>query len=223
MKQKTHFTTVKIKCKPVVKAYLENNFGTSPSTPSPSTGSEAGSSVTGAKVVTIPENHFLMKHALAQLSKTNSRCDYFRDFTEEIELTIGSKQFEKDGFCINQANTTNFNNSVIDYMKSLARTSIDTALVGREKYNNWRERLFKLVAILQGKGGLTVREARELRREADEHKVELQDAIYYAIEHVLKVDIDVLSYENVKKDYYRYHTKPVVIEDKNFGRICPLT
>lgn len=68
---KKPFTTVSIQCKPIVKEYLQANFGTP---------------------VNIPEDHILYNLFCSQLVKKNVRGDKFSDYTQEIEFVINQNQ-----------------------------------------------------------------------------------------------------------------------------------
>lgn len=185
---KSAFTSVQIPCKKVVKAYLENNFG------SP---------------VTIPEDHILHKLACSNLDKVNSRpargvVSRYSDF---IQLSIRYNQFRYDGFKMD-GNARRFNDAVDSYIKALCRTNLDSLLIAQERQKEWKRRYRELLKIF--KGDLEARKyVRVLKEELEQNEISIKAAIETVIYDVLKLDTDILAYDTVKKDYYRYRTKKV--------------
>lgn len=185
------FSSVKIKCNPLVKTFLENNFG------SP---------------INIPDRHILQKHACSQLFKSNPRPlgGYGftkKEYTEVIDLNISYNNFRYDGYEISDINTRNFNEAVRSYIKDLSRTNLDSLMISAAKQENWKEKFLNLVQTIKGPGKASSEMAetiRTLKRELDEHEINIKQAIDYVIIKTLKLNYDIISYEMVKKDYYRY-------------------
>ena len=183
------FVTVLIQSKPLVKSFLENNFG---------------------KPVSIPENHILQKLDCAQLMKNNTRHRPYKEYKEDEELSILKTKYRFDGFLINEANTQNFNNAVDNYIKNLCRSNLDALLISQEKHTEWRSRFFHLadyVKRLEQCPEDVKKQIRKIKREIEAHEMNIKTAIETVVFDFLKLDPDVLSYDTVMKDYYRYRIK----------------
>lgn len=185
---KSNFLTVKINCTPVVKSFLQNNFG---------------------NPVSIPEEHVLYKLAQSQLVKTNNRPDVFKDYENSIELNISYRNFKHDGFNINPANTTLFNNAVDNYIKIFCRSNLDSMLLSYDKQVDWKKKCFELLDQVNKKHSdkAALELIKKLKAEMDEHEINIKKAIDIVVCEYLKIDLSVLNYEAVKKDYYRYRLK----------------
>ena len=186
---KNNFLTVKIYCKPVVKSYLEKNFG---------------------NPVTIPDEHILNKLACAQLFKGNTRPNFFKEYTESIELNICERNFDYDGFNINDMNTRNFNTGVTHFIKVLCETNLDSLLLLHDKQLNWKSSFLDLINM-NVKSIKSLPEVTKLKKELEKELGDHQFTIKKAIKHVvcdcLKLDFETLKYDTVKKNYYRYRLK----------------
>lgn len=199
------FSSVKIKCNPLVKTFLENNFG------SP---------------INIPDRHILKKHACSQLFKHNPRplggSGFSKDYTEVIDLNLTYNNFRYDGYEINDINTRNFNEAVKSYIKDLSRTNLDSLMISAAKQENWKEKFLNLVQIIKGPGKASSEMAetiRTLKRELDEHEINIKQAIDYVIIKTLKLNYDIISYEQVKKDYYRYRNPDQYEKEKKSKKV----
>lgn len=192
-KQKTPktvgFTTVKIKCRPLVKTFLENNYG---------------------KPVILPDNHIIMKYSCAQLDKRNNRENDVAEYSQELELSIGVNNFLRDGFNISDQNTRAFNTGVESYIKDLYRTALNSLLIAEDKHYNWMDKFEELLSIVKEKTPLEDRKTRarirDLKKELKEWNIDLQTAIDIVVNDTLKVNYDVLPFDTIKKDFYRYRT-----------------
>ncbi len=187
--QKSTFISVTIPCKKVVKAYLEANFGTP---------------------VNIPEDHILHKLACSNLDKKNSRPvsgGIVSKYHEAIELSLRYNQFRYDGFNMD-GNARRFNDAVDSYIKTLCRTNLDSLLIAQDKQREWKKRFNEMLRLFKGE-----KEARKyvrtMREELEHNELSIKAAIETVIYDVLKLDTDVLAYDTVKKDYYRYRNKKV--------------
>jgi hypothetical protein len=185
----SNFLTVKVKCKPLVKAYLESNFG---------------------NPVTIPDEHIIYKIATSQLFKVNSRpTDSCIDYPDDIYINISEKNFNYDGFNINAVNTRTFNTAVDNYIKNLTRTNLDSLLALQEQQTNWKKKYLDLIQLINKEAAnkdLIVR-IRDIKKELNGHEFSIKTAISKVIIDTLKLNFEVISYETVKKDYYRYRIK----------------
>jgi hypothetical protein len=195
-----NFCTVKIRCKPLIKNYLENNFG-KPGLP-----------------VKLPEHHELYKLATAQLTKHNNRAmrkykeNFSKEYPVEIELWIGANTFIKDGHSINEANTRAFNKGVDNHIKNLIHTNLDSILIAEEKKKNWKNKFNDLLSqvknILDKQCPETVTLIRKLKLELQEHELDIQQGIDLVLER-LNIETEVLTYEAVKRSFYRYRNPAV--------------
>jgi hypothetical protein len=191
---RSNFVTVKINCTPVVKNFLENNFGIP---------------------VTIPEDHVLYKLACAQLVKKNTRANNHAQYAEAIELGINHWNFIKDGFDITEQNTRLFNTAVDNYIKLFCRSNIDSMLISQTKQEKWKEKVYELLETIKGSGSRENRiTINKLKAEIEQHEINIKKAIEVVVCNYLKMDMGILNYEAVKKDYYRYR-------QKNFSAKCP--
>lgn len=184
------FSTVKIKCKPLVKTFLANNFGTP---------------------VAIPERHILYRYAYSQLFKHNTKPftddqGELKQYTEEIMLSISFNSFRYSGFQINEKNTQFFNDSVNQYMRDLWRTNLDSLMISQEKQTAWKEKFLDLVALAKGikANSNTAELIRTLKQELSEHEITIKKAIDHVIVDTLNLSPDDLDYETIKRDYHRY-------------------
>lgn len=187
MQQK--FVTLQINCKPIVKCFLENNFGTP---------------------VAIPENHVLQKLACAQLFKKNARLNRVENYPTLIDLAISKENFRYDGFNLNTANTQNFNNAVDSFIKIQCRSNLDALLISQDKQIEWKERFFELLNFTKKQDAVPEdvrKQIRRLKNEIEEHEINIKTAIETVVFDFLKLDFDAMAYETVKKDYYRYRLK----------------
>jgi len=183
------FLKITIKCKPIVKAFLENNFG---------------------KQVFIPEEHVLNKVLCSQLFKNNTRQDITTiEYPDQVEISITESNFIYDGFNINKVNTRTFNCAVESYIRSLTRTNLDSLLLLQEKQKNWKDSYKSLV-----RDGIEVTNnkklaalIRKLEKEVSAHELNIKTAIHTVVTDTLKLDFNTVNYETVKKDYYRYRLK----------------
>ena len=182
-------TTVSVKSKTVIKAFLESNFGTP---------------------VMIPEDHPLSTLINSQLTKENPRYNRHDDYADIVEIGITKETFRFDGFHINEANTQTFNRTVDKYMKNKLRDSIDALLIAQDEQTNWKEKCFDLLdkaKEFETINAKTSSAIRAMKRELEEHSINIKKAIEMACKLFLKMEVDLLGYEAVKKDYYRYRKK----------------
>jgi hypothetical protein len=185
------FTTVVIQCKPLVRNYLENNFG---------------------RPVHIPEQHILKKLACAQLFKQNTRNVRVPEYTESLDLIIGYRNFKFDGYNMNPANIQNFNNAVDNFIKNQYRSNLDALLISQECQTNWKKRFEDLLRFTKqntAHNDEAVKKIRQLRNELEEHEISIQKAIETVVYDFLHLDFDVLPFETIKKDYFRYRRKKI--------------
>lgn len=194
MPKKQPFTTVKIQCTPLLKMYLENNFGTP---------------------VNIPDDHVLKKLATSQLVKQNIRPnggsvkgETLKGYTEVIELAIHANNFLFDGFNITESNTRRFNEAVNNYIKDLYLSNLDSLLIAQEKQTDWKRRFENLMLEVKNISKPSAKRISELKRELEENELNIKKAIEIVIYDILHVDIDVLATETVRKAYYRYRSNP---------------
>lgn len=194
----------------MVAAFLKNNFG---------------------NPVVIPDRNQLHKLASSQLFKHNIRSvggnGFPKEYSEEVELALSFNNFRYDGFQINFMNTRNFNEAVSDHIRNLWRTNIDSLMISQEKQTNWKEKFFELMGTV--KGGVrsnkeTAALEKQIRKELEAHEINIKQAINFVIEKTLKLDYNVLQYETVKKDYYRYRNpEQYEKEKKRKKNITPLS
>lgn len=188
MKKLAMFTTVKISCKPLVKAFLENNFG---------------------NPVVIPDDHILNRVATAQLNKDNYRNNQFTPYENCIELAISNNNFRYDGFSINEMNTQRFNSAVDNYIKTFYRSNLDSLLISQEKQTKWKERFLELTQLFKNtshKSAELQKELKKMHSELEEHEINIKEAIEIVLTR-LKLTFEDLAYETIKKDYYRYRMR----------------
>lgn len=186
---KQNFLIVKINCKPLVKTYLERNYG---------------------DPVTIPSDTLLYKFACAQLFKENTRLNRHKDYSQHTNFTICRETFRYDGYDINDMNTKTFNTGVLSYIRDSWRNSLDGHLSALNRHIDWKRKYFELVdfglKIPNGPQDLA-KELRRLRREVEAFEMDIKSAIETVVFDTLGLDFDCLPYETVKKDWYRYRLK----------------
>lgn len=188
------FTTVVMPCKPLVRNYLENNFG---------------------RPVSIPEQHFLKKHACALLMKKNGRGNPPPDYTASIQIVLDFNDFRYDGHNIDIKNIVYFNNSVDRYIKELYRSNLDALLISQQMQVNWKKRFEDLLKFTRQHANPdkeSLKKIRELRAELEDHEISIQKAIETVVYDFLHLDFDVLPFETIKKDYFRYRQKKSIPE-----------
>lgn len=185
---KTYFTTVDIKCKPLVKLFLENNFG---------------------NPVTIPDEHVLNKLTSSQLVKKNSRYNDTGEYTETIKFNLDHNKFRYDGFFITETNIRKFNASVNNYIKVICRSNLDALLISDAKQKNWKMKFLQLLEHISSENinNQIKADIKQFKKELDQHELNIKQCIEIVVTQFLKLDLDVLPYETVKKDYYRYRLK----------------
>lgn len=194
MKKKDHpkaestgsFMTMKIESKNLVKTFLENNFG---------------------NPVKIPEDHLLYDLLVTNLRKLNPRKNRTVDYGDFVTIAISKENYRFDGYEMNKANTQRFNRIVDKFIRQLAHTHLDAALKAQLKQVNWKQKCMEMLArtkSIQKPDRDIAATARMLRREIEEHELNIKQEIDYVIIYVLKLNHDVLSYETLKKGYYRY-------------------
>jgi hypothetical protein len=186
---KTPFLTIPIYCKPVVKLFLENNFGVP---------------------VTLPDEHTLYKLACAQLFKDNVRTNQTKEYPCTIDLNICEKNFRFDGFNINEANTRNFNNGVTSYITSLCNSNLDTLLSLNERQIDWKTKYLELLSknVLSSRSDKEVTKIKkQIQKELGDHEFTIKKAIEYVVCVTLKLNMQAMNYEAVKQAYFRYRRK----------------
>ena len=186
---KKKFLTVAIRCTPLVKAYLENNFG---------------------NPVSVPDEHILNKLACSQLFKGNIRSNVYKKYPEIVSFNISEKNFKFDGFNINEANTHNFNNAVSHFIKVLYRSNLDSLLLLYDKQIDWKKKYMDLVdiTIKPPKNSQEVTKIKVSLKEAlKDHEFTIKKSIEHVVTTCLRLNFDILPYETIKKDYYRYREK----------------
>lgn len=185
------FLTVKINCKPVVKSFLESNFG---------------------NPVRIPDEHPLYKLACSQLTKKNIRANDTIEYTDHIELGISEANFRFDGHSIADVNIRIFNTAVDNYIKVLCRSSLDSLLLMHDKQINWKLRCMDLISFINKNkvpGAEVDKKIKELKSEIEANEINIKEAINIVVTTFLKIDSTIYNYEAVKKDYYRYRMKKI--------------
>jgi hypothetical protein len=188
-KTNTPFMTVKFQGKPLVKCFLERNFGTP---------------------VTIPDNHILYKSAIALLTKENPRVNRFDGYSNLIELNILKENYRFDGFSISSSNEQVFNTTVENYIRDIIHTNLDSLLISQEKQKNWKEKFSSLLAKVKDISKTekaTLAQITEMKRELEEHELNIKESIVYVVEEILGLDIDMIDYDTVRKNYYRYRKR----------------
>ena len=189
---KKPFLQVTIKCKPLVKAYLENNFG---------------------KEINIPEEHVLGKLFLSLLVKNNSRPDgTCIEYESEATVNICVRSYIYDGVAMNRVNTRAFNAAAENYIRNFTRSNLDSLLMLQEQQREWkdtfRRSLLNRMAVVSAESQKELRTLiRSIEKELAAHELNIKTAIETVIMDTLKLDFTVLNYEAVKKDYYRYRQK----------------
>ncbi len=188
MKPRKPITTTKIKCKPHVKAYLEVNFGVP---------------------VMIPEDHPLSTLVNSQLTKENPRFNKTIVYEEFTEIGITKETFRFDGHTINENSTQNFNTAVEKFMKLILRTNIDSLLIAQTSQADWEEKCNDLLDRMRSAGTsvISVTEINDLKKDLQNYRLSIKKAIEIACKNHLKIDMEVIGYETVKKDYYRYRQR----------------
>lgn len=179
----THFTTLMMKSNALVKTFLENNFGTP---------------------ALIPDRHIIMKHFAAQLDKNNCRPDDYLKYTEEVEVVLNVRNFIYDGFNISEQNTQNFISAVESYIRDLWRSNIDSLLMMQEKQRDWKKKYLELLHEVTGDQAVIAQKMKQVKKDLEEHEINIKKAIEHVVFTTLKLNFEVLAYETVKKDYYRY-------------------
>lgn len=191
MTPRTPITTTKIKSKPHVKAFLETNFGIP---------------------VMIPEDHPLSTLVRSQLTKENPRFNKTIVYDDFVELGITKETFRFDGYTINENSTQNFNTAVEKFMKLILRTNIDSLLIAQAAQDNWEEKCNDILQLMKTAGAsvISVTEITALKKDLQKYRLNIKNAIEIACKTHLKIDIEVIGYETVKKDYYRYRQRKVL-------------
>lgn len=184
------FIVIDINCNPIVKAYLENNFG---------------------NPVDLPVKHVLYKLTTALLVKNNTRTNNVAEYSSTVKICVLKKVFAHDGFNISDVGVRNFTTGVENFIKQALRHHVDTMMMME---NNTRYRLSQYKDLLQELEAETIHRTsdvkqriKSLRHDIECHEVDIKKAINTTISDFLKLDQTVLPYETAKKDYYRYRLK----------------
>lgn len=186
-KTQNPFLTIQINCNPMVKMFLENNFG---------------------NPAKFESKHILNKLTTNLLCRNNTRFNNVKSYPETCELQIIPSVFIRDGYFISDAGVRDFNMGVENFIKQSLRNHVDTLLISKLENQNWKKKYIELVDYLQkedvARPDDIKKQIKELRANLEQHEIDIKEALIFTTTTFLKLDLNVLPYETSKKDYYRY-------------------
>ncbi len=196
------FTTVKVKTKPYVKHYLQHHFG---------------------DPVKLPAGNFINKLLSYLLQKPvkhdNQAC---KTYTTTCEISLSEATFKRFGFGLTKTCTKDFNVAIENYIRSQIRSIAEGiynnntgTLEWKVKYLQLEKLHTKLLTI--NANNLTSDKVKELKKlhaklnarvkTTRKDKIDMEDALMIAAYDILGFDEQILPYETIKKDFYRYKTR----------------
>lgn len=193
------FTTVKIKTKPHIKHYLELHFG---------------------NPCKFPSGHFINEHLNILLSRPlkddNDQCV---EESATIIVSLNEITFKRYGFGLTKTNRKNFNLVIDNFIKSQIRAIADNILLNnsinedwKKKYEELKKENKQLVAL--SKESFTTETLKNFKKfeckinkrlkEHRQNRIKEKSALMQAAYICLGFDETILSFDAIKKDYYRY-------------------
>lgn len=193
------FVQIKIKTKPHIKHYLEHHFG------SP---------------CKIPSGHFISEYLNVLLSRPikdeNHMCT---DDPETVFISINKTNFKGYGFGLTKTNRRNFNLVINNFIRSQIRDIANNILLNnaintdwKKKYEELKKENKQLIALRkEAFNSDTLKKYKKvetlINKRLDEHhkhRIEEKEALMQAAYDVLGFNEEILSFESIKKDFYRY-------------------
>lgn len=193
------FVQVKIKTKPHIKHYLEYHFG------SP---------------CKFPSGHFIGEYLNMLLSRpVKDENHLIGNDPETVIISINKTNFKSFGYGLTKTNRRNFNLVIDNFIRTQIRNIAENLLLNDSINTNWKKMCEELKKenkqlILLSKESLTSETLKKykkvetkINKRLDEHhkyRIKQNEALQQAAYNVLGFSEDILSFESIKKDFYRY-------------------
>jgi hypothetical protein len=193
------FVQIKIKTKPHIKYYLENHFG---------------------NPCKIPSGHFIGEYLNILLSRPvkteNHKCV---DEPETVVISINKTDFHGYGYGLTITNRRNFNLVINNFIRTQIRDIANNILLNNAINTDWKKKYEELKKenkqlVNLSKEALTTDTLKKYKKvetlinkrldEHHKHRIEEKEALMQAVYDVLGFSEDILSFESIKKDFYRY-------------------
>lgn len=198
-KQVKEFFQVKIKVKPYIKQYLEINFGAP---------------------CKFPSGHFISEYLNVLLTRPTKVENYAcKDETAEVIISLPEVTFRRYGFGLTKTNRRNFNLAIENYIKSQIRAIAESVLCMASINEDWRQKYMELEKehkelLNLSQLPISAETIKKIKRyesiitkrleEHKKHTIKEKKALYYAAYEVLQIDENLMPFEMIKKDFYRY-------------------
>lgn len=196
------FIQVKIKTRPHIKHYLEYHFG------SP---------------CKIPSGHFINEYLNVLLSRPlkdeNHTISKDTGNMETVIISINKPSFKVYGYGLTKTNRRNFDLVINNFIRTQIRETATSILFNNAINTDWKKKFEELKKenkqlIALAKETLsseTIKKSRQLEllinKRLDEHNkhcIKEKEALKQAAYDVLGFNEEILPFESIKKDYYRY-------------------
>lgn len=196
---KKHFTEIQIFTKPHIAHYLIHHFG---------------------KPCAIPSGNFITEFLRVNLSKPLKRNDSrINALNTPVLILLSQDDINRYGYDLTKTAELNFSNSVDNYIRSQIRSIAENILNNNSINEDWKRRYLELhkehKALIQLiKENLSEKTLKKNRAfdiklnkrvsEYEQYKVKLNDALMMAAYDCLGFNEQILPFETIRKDFYRY-------------------
>jgi hypothetical protein len=196
---KIYFTEIDIKVRPHIKHYLNYHYG------SP---------------CKFNSGNFVYEFIRLALKNPKKRNEHRNcNLTDTVRILISEDDLKRYGCVITNTSAQNLNDSIDNFIRMQIRTLTDLILQTSETNEDWRKRYLELKKEHRELLELTSIPkdetfAKRLRKfevninkrvkEFERYNFNVKDALMQAAYNKLGFDEQILPFETIKKDYYRY-------------------
>ncbi len=196
---KKHFTEIEIFTKTHIAHYLVHHFG---------------------KPCAIPSGNFISEFLRVNLSKPIKRNDSrINALNTPVLILLSQDDINRYGYDLTKTAELNFSNSVDNYIRSQIRSIAENILNNNTINEDWKRRYLELhkehkALLLHIKDNLSENTVKKNRAfeiklnkrvsEYEQYKVKLNDALMMSAYDCLGFNEQILPFETIRKDFYRY-------------------